>query len=235
MMRDTTQLQEAFGGRFIDQTSYAYQELVGQRRDVLPRVTPRTTTSSGAVAGLDDLVQVDATSGPLTQTLETAVGCPGRRHVIKKVDASGNAVTVACTGAETIDGAAAVVLAAQYDTLEVISNGTIWRALSAYPSSGGGGGTTINSGSATLDFGAFPGSSEASVAVAAPAVAAGTKAWAYFRGDDTATGHTAADHRYAAALVALSVEVAAGVGLTIYGRCLDAMQGQFTVRYGWFN
>lgn len=220
----------------IDLASYSYQEMIGRRRENLPRTKPRAVTASANVNPLDDLILVDATSGAVTMTLETAVGCDGRRHTIKKSDASGNAVTVACTGGQTIDGAATVALASQYDTLSVMSNGTNWEAFSEYTAtSGGGGGTTINSGSATLDFGAFPGSSEASVAVAAATVGAGTRAWAYFRGDDTATGHTAADHRYAPGLIALSVAVTAGVGLTIYGRCLDAMQGQWTVRYGWFN
>ena len=220
----------------IDQGAFSYEDLIGQRRENAPRTKPKVVTSAYRVGPVDDLVLADATSGAITVTLETAIGADGRRHVIKKSDASGNAITVACTGGQTIDGSATATLAAQYDTLSVISNGTNWLAFSAYPvTGGGGGGTTINSGSATLDFGAFPGSSEASVAVAAGTIGAGSKAWAYFRGDDTATGHTAADHRYAPSLIALSVAVTAGVGLTIYGRCLDNMQGQWTVRYGWFN
>lgn len=221
----------------IDVGSFSYQDIIGQRRENAPRTKPKAVTAAYTASPVDDLILADATSGAITVTLETAVGCDGRRHLIKKSDASGNAITVACTGSETIDGAATATLAAQYDTLAVISNGTNWLAFSGYPISGGGGGggTTINSGSATLNFGAFPGSSEASVAVAAATVGAGSKAWAYFRGDDTATGHTAADHRYAPGLIALSVAVTAGVGLTIYGRCLDAMQGEWTVRYGWFN
>lgn len=220
----------------VDLTSFSYNDIRGQRTENLPRTRPRTVTASANVNPLDDLILVDATSGPVTMELETAVGCDGRRHIIKKSDSSGNAVTIVCTGSQTIDGAATVSLASQYETLFVMSNGTNWEAVSQYPpGGGGGGGTTINSGSATLDFGAFPGSAEASIAVAAATVGAGTKAWAYFRGDDTSTSHTAADHRYAPAFINLTVAVTAGVGLTIYGRCLDNLQGTWTVRYGWFN
>ena len=221
----------------IDPASFSYNDIRGVRRENLPRTKPRIATATANVNPLDDLILVDATAGAVTMTLETAIGCDGRRHIIKKSDSSGNAVTVACTGGQTIDGAATVSLAAQYDTIAVMSNGVNWEAVSQYPASGGGGGggTTINSGSATLNFGAFPGSSEASVAVAAATVGAGAKARAYWRGDDTSADHTANDHKYAAALIGLSVLVTAGVGLTIYGRALDNAQGAWTVRYEWFN
>jgi hypothetical protein len=87
----------------------------------------------------------------------------------------------------------------------------------------------------TLDFGVFPGNSEASVAVTGQAgISATSKVEAFIMGDDTATGHTAADHRYAAAFIGLTCGTpTAGVGYTIYGRCLDKMQGAFTVRSAW--
>ena len=90
-------------------------------------------------------------------------------------------------------------------------------------------------GSATLDFGAFPGSSEASVDVTGQTGISGTsKAEAFIMGDDTSTDHTASDHRYAAALIGLTCGTPiAGTGFTIYGRVLDKMQGQFTVRWVW--
>jgi hypothetical protein len=90
-------------------------------------------------------------------------------------------------------------------------------------------------GTATIDFGAFPGSNEASVAVTGQAAISGTsKAEAYIMGDDTSGTHTASDHRWAAALVGLSCGTpAAGTGFTIYGRCLEKMQGPFAVRWIW--
>jgi hypothetical protein len=90
-------------------------------------------------------------------------------------------------------------------------------------------------GSATIDFGAFPGSSEASVAVTGQAaISATSKAEAYLMGDDISGSHTADDHRYAAVLIGLTCGTpTAGTGFTIHGRCLDKMQGSFQVRWVW--
>ncbi len=90
-------------------------------------------------------------------------------------------------------------------------------------------------GTATIDFGAFPGSNEASVAVTGQgAISATSKAEAYLMGDDTTADHTANDHRYGSALIGLTCGTpSAGAGFTIYARCLDRMQGTFKIRYVW--
>jgi hypothetical protein len=90
-------------------------------------------------------------------------------------------------------------------------------------------------GTATIDFGAYPGSNEATVAVTGlSTISATSKAEAYFMGDDTAIGHTASDHRYAAALMALTCGTpTASTGFTIYARSEHKHQGKFTVRWVW--
>lgn len=90
-------------------------------------------------------------------------------------------------------------------------------------------------GTEVLDFGAFPGANEASVAVTGQAsILATSKAESYVMGDDTATGHTASDHRYFAALVGLTCGTpVAATGFTIYARCAEKLQGQFTVHWVW--
>lgn len=90
-------------------------------------------------------------------------------------------------------------------------------------------------GTSTLSFGASPGSSEASVAVTGQgSILATSKVEAFIMGDDTTASHTAADHRYAAALIGLSCGTpAVGTGFTIYGRCLDKMEGDIAVRWVW--
>lgn len=90
-------------------------------------------------------------------------------------------------------------------------------------------------GTATIDFGAFPGTSEASVAVTGQtAISATSKVEAFIMADDTTADHTASDHRYAAALIGLSCGTpSAGTGFTIYGRCLDKLQGEFSLRWVW--
>jgi hypothetical protein len=89
-------------------------------------------------------------------------------------------------------------------------------------------------GTGTLDFGAFPGSNEASVSVTGLTGISGTsKAEAYFMASDTTSDHTAADHRYAAALIGLTCATPSGSACTVYGRCVEAMQGTFSIRLVW--
>lgn len=90
-------------------------------------------------------------------------------------------------------------------------------------------------GTATLDFGTFPGGNEASVTVTGQsAISSTSKAEAWIMGDDTSADHTASDHRYASALIGLTCGTpTAGDGFVIYGRALDKLQGQWTVRWVW--
>ena len=89
-------------------------------------------------------------------------------------------------------------------------------------------------GSAVIDFGAWPGSNEASAAVTGQAsILATSGAEAYLMAEAAGT-HTAADARYAALLIGLSCSVpVAADGFTIYARSLHKMQGQFAVRWVW--
>jgi hypothetical protein len=89
-------------------------------------------------------------------------------------------------------------------------------------------------GIATIDFGAFPGSNEASVVVSGQSeITVDCKAEAYVMADDTTTDHTANDHRYFAALVGLSCGTPTGSEFTIYARCVEKIQGTFQVRFVW--
>jgi hypothetical protein len=88
-------------------------------------------------------------------------------------------------------------------------------------------------GTATLDFGAFPGSNEASVTFADATIGAGAKVEAFIMANDTTTDHTAADHRYAGQFFSLTAAPNAGVGGTIYARSIHKMQGTWAVRYVW--
>lgn len=96
-------LESAYGSRQVDSVS-----------------TNTTLTSS------HDVVLVDATSGGITITLPTAVGVKGQRHTIKKIDSSVNAITIATTSSQTIDGATKAMLLAQYDAIEIISDNANW-------------------------------------------------------------------------------------------------------------
>lgn len=86
---------------------------------------------------------------------------------------------------------------------------------------------------ATLDFGAFPGSNEANVSFADSAILAGSNVQAWFAADSTTADHTADDHRYAPIFIHLTALPTAGVGGTIYARSEHKMQGQWAVKYSW--
>jgi hypothetical protein len=93
----------------------------------------------------------------------------------------------------------------------------------------------VGQGTAEIDFGAFPGSNEASVSVTGQTeITALSKAEAYIMGDDTTVDHTAQDHRYAAALIGLTCGTpTAGTGFTIYARSTEKLQGTFALRFVW--
>lgn len=91
--------------------------------------TLRTTTVAYTLTDDDDIVAGDATGGAVTLTLPTAVGRAGRVFVAKKLDASGNAVTLDGAGAETVDGATTLALSAQWQTARVVSNGSAWLTI----------------------------------------------------------------------------------------------------------
>lgn len=94
----------------------------------------RTVTTTPYVADYDDeTLLVDASGGAITVAFHDAANMTGKVYRIKKIDASGNAVTINPEAAETIDGAATYPLAAQWDAALVQCNGTAWFVLGIGP------------------------------------------------------------------------------------------------------
>lgn len=89
-------------------------------------------------------------------------------------------------------------------------------------------------GTAEIDFGAWPGSNEASVTVAAVGVTAATHVEAWVMGDSTTTDHTAADHKYFPVFAALTTEPGTD-SFNIHGRSTQKMQGKWLTHYVWAN
>lgn len=79
-------------------------------------ITPRVKT-----------VLADATSAAFPVTLPTAVGCATRQHNIKKIDSTSNAITIATTSSQTIDGLTTRTLTVQNQSMTVESDGSNWR------------------------------------------------------------------------------------------------------------
>lgn len=85
----------------------------------------RTETGATITAALTDYtIRCDATAASQTVDLLAASSCTGQIFNIKKIDASGNTITLDGNGSETIDDVTTKVISTQYDTITIQSNGT---------------------------------------------------------------------------------------------------------------
>lgn len=89
----------------------------------------RAVSTSQTVRIIDEVLLVDATAGNRTITLISAAATPNQ-YTIKKTDSSGNTVTIAAAGSETIDGASTKVLSSQWDKATVVPSGGNWYVVS---------------------------------------------------------------------------------------------------------
>lgn len=94
-----------------------------------PVVTTETaaSVSPSATRGQRALL-CNCTTNAITVNLPTAVGNAAIYNV-KKTDASANTVTIDPSGAQTIDGAATVVISVQFASLTLISDGSNWYVI----------------------------------------------------------------------------------------------------------
>lgn len=88
-----------------------------------------TKTAAYTLVEGDDVTLGNATGAAFTVTLPKAALFSGRQFIVKKTDASANAVTIDGDGTETIDGAATVALAVQYQSVTVLSDGSNWHLI----------------------------------------------------------------------------------------------------------
>lgn len=113
----------------------------------------RLLAVAGAIDAIhDNVIEADATAAGFTITLPLASICEGWSYLIKKIDATANVVTLNAAGVETIDGELTVVLAAQWDQIQITSDGVGWLIDSVY--------STLTDPN-NADFGTFPGAVDA--------------------------------------------------------------------------
>lgn len=105
--------------------SWAFDESIGQPLEWTPKRNPRVVTASANVNPLDDVILIDATA---TMTLSTAVASDGRPHMFV-VRGAGTTLTVACTGSQTVGGAATKVTSTRYAGFMVKSDGVNWQVI----------------------------------------------------------------------------------------------------------
>ncbi len=102
--------------------SELHQQLGLVAQAIAPMST-RTLTQAGTIETTDDTVLCDATTAALAVTLPKANQAQWLQVSIKKIDASGHAVTITASGTDTIDGAATVSLGTQYKSRTIQSDG----------------------------------------------------------------------------------------------------------------
>ena len=85
-----------------------------------------SSSSSVTAAWIWETIDMDATAAGRTLTLPSAVGVVTFRFTVRKLDSSGNAVTVATTSSQTINGSTTYSLATQYKYVTVESDGANW-------------------------------------------------------------------------------------------------------------
>ncbi len=85
--------------------------------------------TSAYTAALDHVILCDASGGAFTVTLPAASGATGRVYHIKKTDSSTNAVTVDGNASETIDGGTTATIAAQFESIMIVCDGSNWHII----------------------------------------------------------------------------------------------------------
>lgn len=99
--------------------------------DVQGGISLNTVNKTGAYTpGPGDFViTCDASGGAFSINLPAASGAARRIYHIKKIDSSGNAVTVDGNAGETIDGDTTKIISRQYDSMMISCDGSNWHIL----------------------------------------------------------------------------------------------------------
>ena len=153
-----------------------------------------------------------------TEALSTIAGITGTLAQFNTAVTDADLLSVADAAAtyQTISGfteAAQDVVGA----LVAAAGGSYNDAAGTITLPGAAGGTLVNNGSTTVNFGAFPGTSDASVTIAGQAsIGAGSKVKAYIIA--TATADHSADEHWAETLDVMAGNIVPGTGFTIYAK-----------------
>ena len=121
---DTLQLAaDAVDGTKIEDDAVDSEHITDGAVDEIHRnSTLATATSTHLIA--TDIVTVNGAGTPFTATLPTAASVAGKMVTVKNVGE--DAITVAPSGSQTIDGASSYILYHRYETVSVASDGSNW-------------------------------------------------------------------------------------------------------------
>jgi hypothetical protein len=89
-------------------------------------------TSNYTLTGGDHTILVSCSSGNVTLTLPTAVGCTGRMYIIKRIDDSANAANINSNGSENIEGSTDSASVPGMSSIVLQSDGSGWWKVAEY-------------------------------------------------------------------------------------------------------
>ena len=92
--------------------------------------TNYTAGTNNEVIILADTSAATGANGAITINLPTASASTNKNFYVKKIDADANNVTIDGNLTETIDGAETKVISTQWDTLQIVCDGTEWFIIS---------------------------------------------------------------------------------------------------------
>ncbi len=95
----------------------------------MPIVTKAFADTGYTLTISDYTVLANAVGGAITLNLPTAVGITGRIYVIKKIDATVNAITIDASSSQTIDGDLTRLIYNQYEAVTIQSDGSNWQVI----------------------------------------------------------------------------------------------------------
>ena len=101
-------------------------DTVSTRTAGMGLVNVATVTDDITLTTLHTKVRCDTTAKQIVVTLPPAAANVGRLYIIKNVGSSGKSVIVEGNANETIDGGLTAVLAARYESITIISDGSNW-------------------------------------------------------------------------------------------------------------
>jgi hypothetical protein len=89
-------------------------------------------TSNYTLTGGDHTILVNCSSGNVTLTLPTAVGCTGRMYIVKRIDDSVNAANINSNGSENIEGSTSAASVSGMSSIVLQSDNSGWWKVAEY-------------------------------------------------------------------------------------------------------
>ena len=124
-----TETGSADNNSYSDNEGFDGSTIIGALSVVDDANTRAITTTPITLDRDDRTLLVDTTVGDITLNLPTAASARFKIYTIKKIDAGVDTVIIDGNGSETIDDATTKVLAAQYESITIQSDGTDWWIL----------------------------------------------------------------------------------------------------------